>query len=126
MSTLKESWLQIATTLGFENEKQMLTELYKNYSINEIAERIGYSRNNVRARLVSLGITLKSRGGPNRLGKGKVQLLPDEALKSLTPRKALELGFHPSAVYKEKRRRNAIRTDSTDPSLPEASAAATS
>lgn len=117
MSIIRESWQQLADTLGFRTEEEMLRSLYSTMSIGEMASRLGYSNNNVRNRLVKLGIPLRKRGGPNRLGKGAVQALPDEVLEKITAEKAYALGFHPSSLHKERRRRkeyDTLRSNSPD------------
>lgn len=126
MTTLRESWLNIAHTLGYRSEEEMLRDLYsiQKLSIGTISKTLGYSRNNVRNRLLELHIPLHSRGGPNRKGKGKAQQLRDEQLKSITAETAAALGLHPSAMWKEKRRRDELRTNSTE-QLPEPDEGAT-
>lgn len=107
MSVLPESWNPIAETLGYRNEEHMLRDLYEeqNFSISEIAKRLGFAQNNVRRRLLICGMQLRERGGRNNLGNRVLSELTDEQL-SQDPRKvAAECNVHISTVFKEKRRR---------------------
>ena len=66
MPTLAESWLPVAKTLGYDSEKAMLADLYtvQQYSLDDLAKRLGYARGNVRRRLLLHGIPIRPRGGP--------------------------------------------------------------
>ena len=122
MSILPESWQHFADTTGFRDEKEMLHSFYleQKLSINQIAEVLGVSTGAVRRRLRLADIPLRGRGGKNRIGVGKVQLLTDAELASLDSReKCIGSGFHPSAIYKEKKRRqNALRANPTHEGSP--------
>lgn len=82
MSIIEESWEPFAEALGYKDERDMLMRLYlnENYSIKEIAHILGPAPWSVRRRLVAHGIPLRSRGGPNKLGKRKLINIKDEDL----------------------------------------------
>lgn len=107
MPILDQSWNPEAQTLGYENEREMLIDLYneQNFSIGQIAEVIGYSAFSVRKRLMMFGVSLKSRGGPNnRRGKRRLIDVSDEELFGTSPAKlAYAKNVHIATVFAEKR-----------------------
>lgn len=126
MSMQEESWLPYAKSLGYTSEEEMLRDLYlvRQLSTSQIARALGFSRGSVNRKLRGKGIQLRRRGGNNSAGKGPLQHLPDEWFENLTAERVKESGFHPSSIFKERRRRakrkaakekeqtNEIRSDS--------------
>lgn len=73
MSRHPEPLDDLAQLLQFENEEQMLRQLYANHSLAEIATQLGYSITLIRSRLLRYGVKLKDRGGANnKKAKGDV------------------------------------------------------
>jgi hypothetical protein len=106
MPAIEESWLEVAKTLGYENEREMLLQLYQEFSINEIAKIIGYTAWSVRRRLLEQGVQLRSRGGPNKLGKRALINVSDEELASLSQLElAAKYKVCVATVYAERRLR---------------------
>lgn len=108
MSIVEESWRPIAATLGFRDEEEMLKELYlkQGFSISEISHVVGYSRFNVRRRLILLHVPLRSRGGDNRSGRRKLAAIASEKILSGSPvNLAIEHGVHISTIFAERRLR---------------------
>lgn len=119
MPTVAENWDPIASTLGYKNSKDMLIDLYVNqhFSIEDLAKRLGYSKNNLRRRLLMLGIQLRSRGGKNNLGKNVLKDVPDAEFQH--PREvANKYNVHISTVFSEKRRRGLQSCDLSQSSPP--------
>ena len=110
----EESWQGLADTLGFDSERTMLQHFYleQGFSIRQMADKLGYSTFAVRRRLLSFGIELRRRGGPNGLGITSLGHLTDEELFKTSPAelaKAYEV--HISTVFTEKRRRTKRREE---------------
>ena len=108
MPILEQSWNNEANTLGYENEKEMLRGLYleQAYSINQIALVLGFSAFNIRRRLLTWGIQLRHRGGPNNKGRRRLKALSDEELFGKPPVEiAVSQGVHIATVFAEKRLR---------------------
>ena len=107
MPTLPESWLQIAQTLGYPSEREMLRDLYSKHrlSVTELAEILGFSRTNVRRRLVYNFIVPRGRGGDNRSGRTRLRTVPDEELRGPATKLAEKYGVHVATVFLERKRR---------------------
>lgn len=108
MPAIEESWQAIAATLGYRDEQSMLRSLYteEEFSINEIAKILGFSSFNVRRRLIEHQIPLRSRGGPNKLGKRSLLNVSDEELNTSSYEEiAAKYHVHVSTVYAERRLR---------------------
>lgn len=107
MPILPESWQPIAETLGYKSEREMLEDLYvtQGFSIQDLAVKLGYARNNIRRRLLIHGFELRSRGGKNNRGDGKLAELPDEKMRENPFTLAKEFGVHPATVFRERRKR---------------------
>lgn len=117
MSYLAESWDHIARALGYENEREMLVDLYEvqEMGLHELARALGYSHGNVRRRLLMNGIEMRTRGGPQRGPTKMFAELPDEEFKQ--PEKlAKRLGVSVSCIYNEKRRRKLTKWSSVQSS----------
>lgn len=58
----------VAEAMGYESEEHLLRHLYKEqgWSLNEISRKIGFSRVNIRNRLLRMGVVIRSRGGNNQ------------------------------------------------------------
>ena len=104
MGQLAESWDPIAHTLGYKNEAEMLRDLYKTLSIDEIAKKLGYSRGGVRRRLIMLDVDMRGRGGKNNLGMGALAAATDEELANVEKCTA-NYRVSQSTVFKERKRR---------------------
>lgn len=105
----EESWRDVADTLGFNSEEEMLRHLYtiQKFSINQISRIVGYTSFSVRRRLLMLSVVLRGRGGPNGQGKRALLHLSDAELWGESAEKlAIKLQCHPSTVYAEKRFRD--------------------
>jgi hypothetical protein len=107
MSIITTSWNPEAQALGFENEKEMLYDLYmlNNFSLSQIAKMLGYSYFSVRRRLLIWGINLRHRGGPNNNGNRRLRFLSDEELAAQPKEIALSHGVHIATVFAERRLR---------------------
>lgn len=108
MPFLEKSWNPEAQALGYENEKEMLQDLYEvnGFTIKEIARMLGFSFFNVRKRAMSWGIRMRTRGGPNNVGNRRLKGIPDAELFSKSPAVlAQEWGVHIATVFSEKRLR---------------------
>lgn len=118
MSFPEESWLEVASTLGFDSEEGMLRHLYasQEFSIGDIARIVGRSTFTVRTRLMTLGVRLRGRGGPNnRQGKRKLLKLTDPELYNSTVGELVDkFGVHASTVSAERRLRERLREGSND------------
>lgn len=114
MPRIEDSWESIARTLGYSTEGEMLVDLYceQHFSLRELGHRLGFSVNSVRNRLSNLGVHIRSRGGPQRAGKTRLNGITDEQLQNI-PETASKLGFHQSTLFKEKRRRKEARAELT-------------
>ena len=116
MGVIAESWLAEARALGYKSEEEMLKDMYmhRHLSLQEMASWLGYSRINVRRRLLLLGVPLSRRGGSNK-GKSVLSDLKDEEFSDV---KGVMKKYQvsESTVHKEKKRRGlsrpyAIRND---------------
>lgn len=110
MPILEESWLPLANTLGFSTEEEMLRHFYQqmNFSLSEIAKVLGVAPWSVRRRLLNLRILLRARGGPNRVGKRRLQDVSDSELKHISPTALAKFyDVHIATVFGEKRLRKA-------------------
>ena len=114
---LYESWDQIATQLGFKDEKEMLVELYvvQQFSISQLIKKLGYAQNSIRARLLEYGVTLRARGGANSKGHSKLKDISDAELMKLKPSDAFRFDCIPNTIYKEKVRRKLITPKESQP-----------
>ena len=121
MPVVPESWDPIVKTLGYENEKAMLEDLYvkQNLSIGMLVKKLGYSQNNLRRRLALHKIPIRKRGGVNFQ---KISNLSDEQLGGDTKTLAVQFDVHPSTIWKERRKRNLC----TSASSPQSSTDSTS
>lgn len=110
MPALEETWLPVAHSLGFNNEKEMLEHLYNEakFSLKEIEHVIGYSYISIRRRLMLYGIELRNRGGPHRTGRRRLLALSNSEVKFTPPNDlARKYNVHISTVFAEKRLRKA-------------------
>lgn len=110
MSYLPESWDPIAKVIGYDNEREMLEDLYgkQGLSYQQLADVLGYSRGNVRRRILSYGIEPAKRGGAQRVSSGKFKDVHDSRFDN--PRQlAKDLNVSVAAVYMEKRKRKLTR-----------------
>ncbi len=117
---VQSEWFDIYHGLGYESEFNMLHDLYveQGMSLNEIAGLLKRSVQTIRIHLDASGIKRRPRGGPNRLGMSRLAKIPDEDLKRPTLA-AVKYDVHPSAIYKEKRkRREAKRGDQSGADTP--------
>lgn len=108
MSVLSQSWSAEANALGYENEREMLKNLYEDreMSFSEIAHVLGYSLASVRKRVIAYGIGTRKRGGPNFFGRRKLKAVPSEELEKTSPKVLAEkYRVHIATVFKEKRER---------------------
>lgn len=107
MAVLPEDWTPYAKTLGYASEEEMLKDLYitQGFSAEDIATRLGFSRNNVRRRLTLLGVKFRARGGKNNLGNRSLADVTDEELLSNPFELAKAHDIHVSTVFKERYRR---------------------
>lgn len=124
MPSLSEDWTPIANTLGYKDEVEMLQDLYvtQGFSVEDLAKRLGYSKNNVRRRLLFNDIPLRGRGGRNNLGKGYLANVPDDELKDVR-KAAANHSVHLSTVFKELKRRrecNSVQSSQLQASTPSA------
>ncbi len=105
------SWNSEARALGFENEKEMLIDLYmlNNFSLTQIAKMLGYSYFAVRRRLIVWGISLRQRGGPNNNGNRRLRYLTNEELHANTKLVATSYGVHIATVFAERRLRERMK-----------------
>ena len=112
MANLEESWLPVASSLGFLSELDMLEHLYLDagFSLKEMERVIGYSSISIRRRLLMNGVSLRKRGGPNRVGKRRLLAVPDSELKYTPPNEvAATYNVHVSTVFSEKRLRRIMK-----------------
>ena len=108
MAHLAEEWTGLAKALGYATEKEMLIELYKEFNLRQMSKILGHSTFTIRQRLMDMGVTLRLRGGPQRAGKRKLSIVPDDILFNMLPDTvAAKYGVHPVTVYQERRIRKA-------------------
>lgn len=84
-----------------------LLALYSSRGVEPLAEHLGVSRNTLRNKLVSLGVTFRSRGGANFKGKDQCKLdgitlkeIEDKGAEAIAELRQVDV----SLVYKLKRR----------------------
>lgn len=110
---MEESWEQIAGTLGFGDEAEMLKHLYEveGFSLKQLGKVLGASTFTVRDRLLRAGVILRGRGGANnRLGKRKLAGLPTERLFSTSVTElCVEFLVNPCTVAAERRLRKSTK-----------------
>jgi len=110
-----ESWQPIAVTLGFEDESEMLKNLYivQNFSLNQLRSILGYSTWAIRRRLILAGIPLKGKGGPNnRIGRRRLKHVSDQELRERSAANvARDHQVHISTVFAEIRFRKKEKRD---------------
>lgn len=117
-------WEGVAKQFGYVGEKEMWTRLYGEYSIAQMCQRLGISRNTVRERMAKHGIVARKRGGPNR----RLAVLTDEVVeKALTEgvaAVAAEKGIEYNTLYKrvkavrEKRGLTTPQAEGSEPQSP--------
>ncbi len=85
----------------------VLLELYSSRGIEPLAKYLGVSRNTLRKKLVSLGVTFRNRGGANFAGKEHCKLegillreIEDKGAEVIAEIRHVDV----SLVYKLKRR----------------------
>ena len=114
---IPESWDHHAHLLGYENEEEMLKDLYvkQGFSFADLSRKLGYSQGNVRRRLMFLGIPIRPRGGKNRTGITKLMKLSNLELAGKPDKIAEALDVSISTVFGERRRRkrHEVSDDST-------------
>lgn len=95
-------WDETAVKLGFESEEAMWQDYYivRKLSITQLAERLGVSRNTVRAALERLEIPVRSRGGPNNQKLDVTDELVDEIRRDGIAAVAKRRGLSYTTVYK--------------------------
>ena len=106
---MSENWESKHKELGYDTEFNMFHDLYveQKMTLRELTQIMGVGINTIRQHLQACGINRRPRGGQNRLGMSRVRLLPDEALLKIEE-SAVKYNLHPSALYKEKRRRKEL------------------
>lgn len=64
-------WHREARSRGYESASEWLTQLYHsgNKSIAEVAKEAGLSKSGAYRLLQQFGVEMRSRGGPNRMGR---------------------------------------------------------
>lgn len=117
MAVLETSWTAEAQTLGYQDEREMLNDLYfeHGYSINQIAKVLGHSSFVVRKRLMMLvKLPLRQRGGPNNV-KRKLAAVTNDVLFKTSP-KILAAAFkvHEATIFAEKRLRQKQKDTTTE------------
>lgn len=115
MAIFEQDWGAEARVLGYSSEKEMLRDLYfeQGFSIKQISVVVGYSAFNVRKRLLMfLGAPLRTRGGPNNLGKRVLREVTDEKLAS-TPTRELAESYkcHPATITAERKLREKMKVE---------------
>jgi predicted transcriptional regulator with HTH domain len=98
-------WNSIAQLLGYENEEQMLYDMYhrNQLPLSQIAEKLGSGRATIRRRLELYEIQRRPRGGANNQSNKRVLLhLMDQRYvrSALGNEIAHVVNSHPSTVYK--------------------------
>lgn len=107
---MSELWESKHRELGYETEFNMFHDLYieQHMSLRELKAVLGVGVNTIRDHMQACGIKRRPRGGKNRLGMSRIRALPDEVFEKIEESSAV-FHFHPSALYKEKRRRKEER-----------------
>lgn len=115
---MSSAWESTHKALGYQTEHEMFQDLYitQKMTLRELSGILGTGVNTVRTHLHAAGVPARPRGGKNRLGMSRVRSLPDSALEH-PEKSAVDLGLHPSALYKEKRRRKEEKANAS-PSEP--------
>lgn len=73
MRAADKRWDQHARGLGFASERDMLTSLYRGYSMRQIGEMLGVTASAVKTRIHLAGIKPRPRGGANYHGREEVR-----------------------------------------------------
>ena len=107
-------WEELAKRLGYESEKQMLTNLYEEegLSVKRVAEKLGAGPATILRRLGIYGINKRPRGGANSPAKQRLKLhLMDQRLlmSQSHTETAKQLGASYSVVYKHVRQKKGVR-----------------
>jgi hypothetical protein len=73
---VSEDWDELARTIGYSNEKDMLEDFYleEEMSVSEIARRLGAGTATIARRLSLAGVEKRSRGGANNLANQRRKL----------------------------------------------------
>lgn len=106
MPFLEQSWNHEAQSLGYENEREMLFDLYtvNGFSFKQIAKMIGYCTASVRKRVLAFGICPRKKGGPNNSGNRKLKGVSDKVLFETSPKELAEtFEIHIATVFTERR-----------------------
>jgi hypothetical protein len=103
-----DDWDIYARTLGYNNEKEMLTDFYtsQSLSISEIASRINVGHFTVKRHLEDLNIPLRTRGGnnaSNSQSKKMFHLDQRVVLSNFYNSLAPNIKVSPSMLYKYQR-----------------------
>lgn len=102
----KSDWDEVAKTMCFENEKDMLVTLYERSSISEIAAMLKCGTATVQRRLTIYGIKKRARGGSNNSGIQKYKMFHvDQRIVMFMGLTFAAKYFRvaPSTIYKYKR-----------------------
>lgn len=99
-------WDTFSKTLGYVGEKEMWGRLYDQdkLSIAQLSQRLGISRNTIRARLQHHEVAVRSRGGVNRVKEGLNDEVVKEAMEKGVAAVAAERGIEYNTLYKKVRK----------------------
>ena len=99
------SWNEIATTIGYKDEEQMLYDMYikQRLSLITIGEKLGSGKATIRNRLIFYNIDRREKGGPNNPSQKRLflHLLDQRYVRTTSKRDIAKLlDSHPSTVWR--------------------------
>lgn len=106
-------WRPICTKLGYADEEAMWRDLYETQklSITALEKRLGVSRNTIRQTLKKRGVTVRGRGGANRITLDLTDDVVAEVRRDGVMAVAKRLGVNYTTLYKRLRRQGIAVAD---------------